>query len=75
VTRTVFEPAGDRAGKTTTINLLTGLVHPGARPILFHGRDHTHSIKRAQYLMGIVPDESNLSPELTGLEDLCFRPG
>jgi ABC-2 type transport system ATP-binding protein len=60
------------AGKTTTINLLTGLARPSGGTIHFLGRDQTISIKRAQHLMGIVPDESNLYPELTGFENLCF---
>ena len=60
------------AGKTTTINLLTGLARPDAGTIRFFGRDYTADVKKAQHLMGIVPDESNLWPELTGFENLCF---
>jgi ABC-2 type transport system ATP-binding protein len=60
------------AGKTTTINLLTGLARPSAGTIRYFGRDYTRSVKRAQHLMGIVPDESNLYPELDGFENLCF---
>jgi ABC-2 type transport system ATP-binding protein len=60
------------AGKTTTINLLTGLARPSAGAIRYFGRDYTRSVKRAQRLMGVVPDESNLYPELDGFENLCF---
>ncbi len=60
------------AGKATTINMLIGLARPTRGRILYFGRDYTHNIKKAQYLMGIVPDESNLYPELTGFENLCF---
>jgi len=60
------------AGKTTTINMLTGLAHPTSGRILYSGTDYTQDIKKAQHLMGIVPDESNLYPELTGFENLCF---
>jgi ABC-2 type transport system ATP-binding protein len=60
------------AGKTTTINLLTGLSRPDLGSIRIGGIDCTHNPKAAQHLMGIVPDESNLYPELTGLENLCF---
>jgi ABC-2 type transport system ATP-binding protein len=28
--------------------------------------------RAAQHLIGVVPDESNLYPELTGFENLCF---
>ncbi|EGJ50941.1 ABC transporter ATP-binding protein [Desulfocurvibacter africanus] len=60
------------AGKTTTINMLTGLARPDAGTIAIGGIDCTGSLKAAQHLIGIVPDESNLYPELTGFENLCF---
>jgi ABC-2 type transport system ATP-binding protein len=60
------------AGKTTTINMLTGLARPMGGHISYFGRDYTKDIKKAQHLMGIVADESNLYPELTGFENLCF---
>ena len=60
------------AGKTTTINLLTGLARPDAGTINIAGIDCTDNPKAAQHLVGIVPDESNLYPELTGFENLTF---
>ncbi len=60
------------AGKTTTINLLTGLARPDAGAIRIANTDCSGNPKAAQHLMGVVPDESNLYPELTGLENLCF---
>jgi ABC-2 type transport system ATP-binding protein len=60
------------AGKTTTINMLTGLARPDAGTIRIAGIDCSDKPKAAQHLMGIVPDESNLYPELTGFENLCF---
>lgn len=60
------------AGKTTTINMLTGLVRPDAGTINIGGIDCTHNPKAAQHLVGVVPDESNLYPELTGFDNLCF---
>jgi ABC-2 type transport system ATP-binding protein len=60
------------AGKTTTINLLTGLARLDAGTINIGGIDCTSNPKAAQHLVGIVPDESNLYPELTGFENLCF---
>ena len=60
------------AGKTTTINMLTGLARTTSGRIIYSGIDYTRNIKKAQHLMGIVPDESNLYPELTGFENLCF---
>jgi len=60
------------AGKTTTINMLTGLARPDAGTIRISGIDCTRNPKAAQHLVGTVPDESNLYPELTGFENLCF---
>ncbi len=60
------------AGKTTTINMLTGLARPDAGKIRIAGIECTDNPKAAQHLIGVVPDESNLYPELTGLENLCF---
>jgi ABC-2 type transport system ATP-binding protein len=60
------------AGKTTTINMLTGLARPDAGTIRIAGIDCSRNPKAAQHLMGVVPDESNLYPELTGYENLCF---
>jgi ABC-2 type transport system ATP-binding protein len=60
------------AGKTTTINMLTGLARPDAGKIRIAGIDCTRNPKAAQHLTGVVPDESNLYPELTGIDNLCF---
>lgn len=60
------------AGKTTTINILTGLARPDMGSIRISGRDCSHDHKASQDLIGVVPDESNLYPELTGFDNLCF---
>ncbi len=60
------------AGKTPTINMLTGLARPDAGTIRIADIDCTADPQAAQHLIGIVPDESNLYPELTGFENLCF---
>jgi ABC-2 type transport system ATP-binding protein len=60
------------AGKTTTINMLTGLARLDSGTINIGGIDCTRNPKAAQHLVGIVPDESNLYPELTGFDNLCF---
>ena len=60
------------AGKTTTINLLTGLARLDAGTMTIGGIDCTGNPKAAQHLVGIVPDESNLYPELTGFDNLTF---
>ncbi len=60
------------AGKTTTINILTGLARPDKGNFQIGGIDYTENIQSAQHLIGVVPDESNLYPELTGFDNLCF---
>jgi ABC-2 type transport system ATP-binding protein len=60
------------AGKTTTINMLTGLAKPDAGTIRIGDLECTRHPKAAQHLIGVVPDESNLYPELPGFENLCF---
>lgn len=60
------------AGKTTTINMLTGLARPDMGTIRISGINRTKNPRTAQHLMGVVPDESNLYPELSGMDNLCF---
>ncbi|MGM0788352.1 MAG: ABC transporter ATP-binding protein, partial [Thermodesulfobacteriota bacterium] len=60
------------AGKTTTINMLTGLARPDNGLIRIAGIDCTKKNRHAQHLIGVVPDESNLYPELSGFDNLCF---
>lgn len=60
------------AGKSTTINMLIGLARPDAGTIRIAGIDCSKDPKAAQHLIGVVPDESNLYPELTGFENLSF---
>ena len=60
------------AGKSTTINMLIGLARADAGTIRIAGIDCSKNPKAAQHLMGVVPDESNLYPELTGFDNLSF---
>lgn len=60
------------AGKTTTINMLTGLARPDSGSIRIGGIDCTGNPRAAQHLLGVVPDENNVYPELTGYRNLCF---
>lgn len=60
------------AGKTTTINILTGLARPDSGAVRINGLDLSKNHKAAQHLIGIVPDNNNLYPELSGFENLCF---
>lgn len=60
------------AGKTSTINMMIGLSRPTEGEIVIDGIDARRQTKKAQGIMGIVPDESNLYNEMDGFENLCF---
>jgi ABC-2 type transport system ATP-binding protein len=60
------------AGKTSTINMMIGLARPTAGSITISGIDVRKQPKKAQAIMGIVPDESNLYNEMDGFDNLCF---
>ena len=60
------------AGKTTTINMLTGLARISSGQVRIMGQDYSSGVKKAQHLMGVVPDESNLYEEMDGFENLTF---
>ncbi|NLJ70068.1 MAG: ABC transporter ATP-binding protein [Clostridiaceae bacterium] len=60
------------AGKTSTINMMIGLSRPTAGEIFINGIDVRKQTKKAQSIMGIVADESNLYNEMDGFENLCF---
>jgi ABC-2 type transport system ATP-binding protein len=60
------------AGKSTTINMLIGLARPDSGSVRVGGVDCSKNPKAAQHLIGVVPDDSNLYPELSGLDNLCF---
>jgi ABC-2 type transport system ATP-binding protein len=60
------------AGKTSTINMLIGLSRPSSGTITIGGIDAVRHIKKAQSIMGIVPDENNLYDDMDGFDNLCF---
>jgi ABC-2 type transport system ATP-binding protein len=60
------------AGKTTTINMLTGLARPDGGTLRVAGHNCGKNPNAAQQVIGVVPDESNLYPELSGFGNLCF---
>jgi len=60
------------AGKTSTINMMIGLSRPTGGSITIDGVDAIKYPKKAQSIMGIVADESNLYDEMDGFGNLCF---
>lgn len=60
------------AGKTSTINMLTGLARITSGTVKLAGYEYPREVKKAQQIIGIVPDESNLYEEMDGFQNLCF---
>jgi ABC-2 type transport system ATP-binding protein len=58
------------SGKTTTVNMLVGLIQPTRGHVLFEGRDIWDDIVEYRRRVGYVPEEPNLYPYLTGREYL-----
>ena len=60
------------AGKTSTINMIIGLAKPTSGSITLSGADCVKNVKKAQHLIGVVPDENNLYDEMNGFDNLTF---
>jgi ABC-2 type transport system ATP-binding protein len=60
------------AGKTTTIRCMLGLIAPTAGAILVKGHDVRRELSKVLELVGYLPGEFNLWPQLTGEECLEY---
>ncbi len=60
------------AGKTTTINILCGLLRRDAGEVSICGLDIDRDPVAVKQLIGVVPEESNLYPELTCRRNLEY---
>ena len=58
------------SGKTTTVNMLTGLLDPTEGEILFDGRDIADDLIAYKRRLGYVPEIPYLYPYLSGIEYL-----
>lgn len=58
------------AGKSTTVKVLIGLIEPTNGEILFKGKDVRGDWPAFLRVVGYVPEEPNLYPQLTGREYL-----
>lgn len=61
------------SGKTTTINILTGLTVPTAGAALLNGVDMATDPVNAKRVNGLVPQSLNLDGELTVFENLMIH--
>ena len=60
------------AGKTTTISMIAGLLEPDAGAIAIDSQPMTTTSVRTKALIGLVPQELAIYPDLTGKENLVF---
>ena len=58
------------SGKTTTVNMLVGLIQPTRGDVRFDGQNIWDGIVEYRRRVGYVPEEPNLYPYLTGREYL-----
>lgn len=60
------------AGKTTTIKMLTGILAPTAGKIEIGGFDIQKEPVKTKQIIGYIPDDPYVYPELSGREFLCL---
>ncbi|NWF76202.1 MAG: ATP-binding cassette domain-containing protein [Nitrospirae bacterium] len=60
------------AGKTTTIRILSGLTRPSSGTATIMGYDVMNNPVMVKKSIGVVPETSNLYPELTCFDNLVF---
>jgi ABC-2 type transport system ATP-binding protein len=60
------------AGKTTTINLLLGFLSPDSGKVEINGLDPSAQYTQARKITGYIPENVNLYPQLTGLENIKY---
>ncbi|HEU5001782.1 MAG TPA: ATP-binding cassette domain-containing protein [Actinomycetota bacterium] len=62
------------AGKTTAISIVAGILEADAGQVRIDGQLVAPSETRVRRFIGYVPQELAISPDLTGRENLLFRP-
>jgi ABC-2 type transport system ATP-binding protein len=60
------------AGKTTTINLFLGFLSPSSGSASVNGLEVSNDVTRARSQLAYVPEQVNLYPSLSGLENLQY---
>ncbi|MEL7251118.1 MAG: ABC transporter ATP-binding protein [Bacteroidota bacterium] len=60
------------AGKSTTINMLLGFIAPDNGSVTIHEMDATTQAGEVRKLVGYIPENVNLYPYLSGLENLDY---
>ena len=60
------------AGKSTTINILLGFLDPKSGEACINGFNATTDTNKARKHIGYIPENVNLYPYLTGIENLNY---
>ena len=60
------------AGKSTTINILLGFLKPNSGHVSINGIDMTINFDEVRKYIGYIPENVNLYPYLTGVENLDY---
>lgn len=60
------------AGKSTTLSLISGLLRPQGGSVHIGGWDVQHEAAKAKSLLGVVPQEPAIYPQLSGRANLRF---
>lgn len=60
------------AGKTTTMSIIAGLLQPDDGRLLFNGEPVTRHSQAFRKMLGVVPQELAIYPDLTAEENLTF---
>lgn len=60
------------AGKSTTINMLLGFLNPDSGQVLINQKNCFTNSKEVRNLIGYIPENVNLYPYLSGIENLNY---
>jgi ABC-2 type transport system ATP-binding protein len=60
------------AGKSTTMSMITGLLKPDAGDVLINGQKYNGRDPDLKRMIGFVPQELGIYPELSAIENLHF---
>jgi ABC-2 type transport system ATP-binding protein len=60
------------AGKSTSINLLLGFIQPDSGSVQIKGMDTSQQTREIRKIAGYIPENVNLYPYLSGLENLDY---
>lgn len=60
------------AGKSTTLNMLLGFIKPDSGKVMISGFDPTNEPEKSRAACGYIPENVNLYPHLSGIENLDY---